>query len=307
MRKKRTSWGEYSYEDTYNKNSLNELEEKRIEEMLKEGVIKSVYATKTIKAGDQFEVEIYPEFTRRQIREQGLPRTNKAQRNLNDRNARKRAERLINANFGKGDLWVTLTYRPGDLPGDIEEAERNMKNYIRRMNYRRGRLGIEKAKYMYVTEYDHTPGGEVRCHHHMIVDGGLSMDEVENLWKKGERNNVRRISPDENGIAGMAQYITKDPKGKKRWKSSKNLKQPEERKNHSTFKASHVKKIVQGKLDIKEITEKKYREYIYTNSQVRYNDKNGRFYIYVRMRKRTRGNRNDDEESEKKGRKKRKS
>lgn len=282
-KKRRTSYIKYSYDDTF-VDPLEQAEEYRIERMLKEGLVKSVYATKTIKAGNQFEVEIYPEFTKKEADVAKLVKTNKAQKNLNSKNARKRLERLINNNFTDGDLWITMTYSPENLPQNIEEAQKNMQNFIGRINYRRKKEGLEKAKYIYVTEYNEKKN--VRCHHHLIMDCGLDMDTVEKLWKKGKRNNVRRVSGDENGLSGLAQYLTKDPAGRKRWSSSTNLKKPKESKSYSTFKASHVKKIVEGRTSIKEIVEKKYSKMIYTYEEIKYNKFNGKFYIYVRMRER---------------------
>ena len=34
--------------------------------MLKDGKVRSIYATKEIRAGDQMDVEIYPEFSRKE-------------------------------------------------------------------------------------------------------------------------------------------------------------------------------------------------------------------------------------------------
>lgn len=96
-----------------------------------------VYATKTVKHGHQFDVEIFPDFTH-------LPGTlpkdrsnREAQRNLNDRNSRKECERRINENFGPDDYWVTLTCLPREEPQTMEDALRLFQNYIKRINYRR--------------------------------------------------------------------------------------------------------------------------------------------------------------------------
>lgn len=69
---------------------------------------KVVYALKEIRAGDQFEVEIYPQFKKMdEVPPEGrsIKKDNdKAQRNLNDKNARKYVERLINENFTDRDF-----------------------------------------------------------------------------------------------------------------------------------------------------------------------------------------------------------
>ena len=42
------------------------MEEESEKRLLKEGKTKNIYATKEIRSGDQLEIEIYPEFARRQ-------------------------------------------------------------------------------------------------------------------------------------------------------------------------------------------------------------------------------------------------
>ena len=58
MRKKRRKavYVPYDYEAAY-KNSLDKMEEANEERILKEGKVKSIYATKEIRSGDQLEVE----------------------------------------------------------------------------------------------------------------------------------------------------------------------------------------------------------------------------------------------------------
>ena len=86
---------------------------------------------------------------------------------------------------------------------------------------------------MYVTECS----DKGRWHHHFVCDGDMGLEAVEKKWKKGRRNQVRRLQKDENGLSGMANYITKqkhpEKKGKepkpvgkyqKAWKASKGLK-----------------------------------------------------------------------------------
>lgn len=280
-KRRKKKYIDYDYDNSF-VDPLDIANEKKIEDLLAKGYINSVYATKTIKAGNQFEIEIYPAFTRKECKELKLRKPNKSQRNLNDRYARKRVERLINTNFKKGDLYITLSYDNEHLPNSIEEAQKNMKNFIRRINYKRAKEGLEKAKYIYVTEFSKEK--KIRVHHHLIIDCGLSGELVENMWKHGRRNNIRKCDPDKDGLTGLAKYLVKDPKGSKRWCSSTNLKKPKESKSYHSFKASHVKKIVQRRASVKDLVENKYKNYIYTSEEIKYNEVNGKFYIYVRMR-----------------------
>lgn len=274
---------DYDYESIY-RDDLTGFSQPFIDSMLSGKIESQVYVTKTIKAGNQVEVEIYPAFTRRQIRE--LSRgTSKAQSNLNDKNARKKIERRINHNFGKGDLWGTLTYREKDLPTDLEEASKNMKNFIRRLKNRRKREGVvSDFKYIYVTELS----SNGRIHHHFIMDHGLSMDVVESIWKHGDRNELRRLDYSlQDGLSGVANYLVKDQKfrgkSKKRWCCSKNLKDPIPSKNHSKFRNSHVIKMVKNQNIIAEMLEAEYKNCMFKYAEVKHNDFNGKFYIYARM------------------------
>lgn len=281
-RKKRSKsvYINYDYENTFTEPVGGGEDTAHIKALLAAGSIKSIYATKTIKSGRQFEVEIYPEFTRKQAAAVKVKKNKQAQKNLNDKNSRKRAQRLINANFTNGDYWITLTYTSENLPPDIETAQKDMQNYIRRVNYRRKKEGLPPAKYLYITEQGEKTK---RIHHHLIINKGLDADTLEVLWSKGKRNNVRRISEDENGLAGLSQYLTKDPKGRKRWKSSKNLKKPIESKSYSRFKFSRIRRMIENQNIIQAELEKEYKGKRFLSAEVRYNENNGRFYIYARM------------------------
>lgn len=111
----------------------------------------------------------------------------KAQRNLNDKNARKYVERLINENFTDRDLWLTFTYDNEHLPpdGDIDAAIKNVQKFIRRVNYQRKKRGLPNARYVYVTAYN--PTEEIRWHHHIVMDGeGYKYDALEAVYIKGK-------------------------------------------------------------------------------------------------------------------------
>lgn len=284
MKKGKRKYVEYNYEATYIED-IDHATDSKIERLLKQGKIKSVYTTKTIKAGKQFEVEIYPSFTKKQITGAGVKKNNyQAQKNLNDKNARKKLERLIHANFKENDLYLTFTYDNKHLPASIEEAKKKMKNYIDRINYRRKKLGMGNAKYIYITEYSNKR--KIRCHHHLIMDGAMSMDDVEKAWKCG-RTSASRIKPDGDGtLSALATYLSKDPAGSKRWCSSLNLKKPYESKSYTAFRACHIRKMVEARHRVKEMLEKKYCNKKLIFEEIRYNEVNDYVYIYAKMSER---------------------
>ena len=96
--KKRSNFIDYDYENFYDEPIIS-LEKK-----------KAIYVTKTIRAGNIFEVEIYPAFTKKEF-DAFKPRrkpTRKAQMNLNNKNSQKRFIRLMNTNFDFDDYIMHL-------------------------------------------------------------------------------------------------------------------------------------------------------------------------------------------------------
>ena len=90
INRKKKVWDQYDYENIYDK-SFDELTGEFIGAVVKppKGIS---YTTKTIKAGNQFEVEIYPAFKCSRDLHEGIickkekKDTRQAKKNLNDRN-----------------------------------------------------------------------------------------------------------------------------------------------------------------------------------------------------------------------------
>lgn len=281
MRKK--YYDNYDYEEAYNE-QIEKLEEAEAERITKKGK-GAGYRTTTTEAGRMIEVDIYPTFNVRH----DMPRTKRgresrpAQKNLNDKRARRYLNQLASANFGKGDLWGTFTYRAGEEPESIDDAEKKFGNFIRRINRRRKRAGKENIKYIYVTEWEDGEKG-VRCHHHAILSGDVDRDEIEQLWYHGDRTETKRLAPDpDTHIAGLVHYITKDPKGKKRWKTSKGLKKPTITRSYSKFGKTKVRKMACDYTLLESELKKKYKNARFVDAKVYQNEINGGFYIYARM------------------------
>ena len=281
MRKK--VYDNYDYEEAYNE-QIEKLEEAEAERIAKKHK-GAGYRTTTTEAGRMIEVDIYPTFNVRH----DMPRTKRgresrpAQKNLNDKRARRYLNQLASANFGKGDLWGTFTYRAGEEPEDIDDAEKKFGNFIRRINRRRKRAGKPNLKYIYVTEWENGEKG-VRCHHHAIFDGDVDRDEIETLWYHGDRTETKRLAPDpDTHITGLVHYITKDPKGKKRWKTSKGLKKPTITRSYSKFGKNAVRKMAFDRSLIETELKKKYKNARFVDASVFMNEINGGFYIYARM------------------------
>ncbi len=186
-------------------------------------------------------------------------------------------------------IWLTLSYDDLHLPDCIERAQKDAQNWIKRVNRRRAKLGHSPARYVYVIEHGESQSKHrrVRCHIHVVMDGELPMEEALALWTCGQRNHARRLAFDENGLSGLAQYITKDsPTARKKWCASKGLRRPVEHKNHRTFRRRRVEKLALSPGLMCTEMEKQYPGYWFIRGDVRWNGFNGQFYLSAKMRRR---------------------
>ena len=196
--------------------------------------------------------------------------THKSCEKQNDRRSRIYFGQFVNCNFGAGDLHVTLTYSDTMLPASIEEAERHVRNYIKRLNYARTKAGLPPCKWIIVTEHneDESTGKPTRIHHHVIMDGALDRDVVEALWSYGKGKNKQpmgfvnadRLQISEDGLCAIAEYLTKRRTHCKRWTSSHGLRKPECYRRDGRISQRKLAKLGRGEIDVSEI-EREYHGY----------------------------------------------
>ena len=205
------------------------------------------------------------------------------QKNLNNKNAKRYFNQLAKSNFNITDYHTSLTYSKENMPGSVEEAEKIVTNYFRRLKRLRAKKGLPPLKYLLVTEI----GQRGKIHHHVIMNGGLSRDEVEDLWRKLGYANTDRLQFDAKGIEGLCNYLCKDPQGKRRWKQSKNLIKPWYRTptdgKYSKQKIEQMAKLPQDSEEIKCFWEKQYRGYQLDESRAEFNTSIGQWSIYLKM------------------------
>lgn len=184
------------------------------------------YREKRIISGQREEIFLYPEFSKQKkgSRKKKWRKSSATQQRLNERNATRALTRLINCNFGTGDYMVTLEYQDWNRPDNIEQVKADMRNYIRRLQYHYRKQGMV-MKYIMVFEEGEFRGN---LHVHLFLTGGVSRDKIEDLWGRGCAN-CKRLQPEHyEGLDKIAGYVSKQPKGTKRWIPSKNLDKPVE-------------------------------------------------------------------------------
>ena len=177
--------------------------------------------------GQFAEVELYPVFQPPGKRRSRCRPTKECQRRLNQRASQMKLARLLRMNFAEGDLEIDLTYAS---PESVEGAAADLRKFLRELRKIWRKAG-EELRYIYTMEQGKKSG---RVHFHLVLNQGpLGRDELESLWGHGYAN-ARRLRMDENGVSGLAGYLSKQGRkrkpedaGKRSWSCSRNLKRPE--------------------------------------------------------------------------------
>ena len=251
------------------------------------------YRTRTIKAGDRLEAEVYPIFGRekeKRLRKEKKNRTPDRVFRNNINRAKRRLVLLMYENFQVNDgIHLTLTYAGNNLP-TYEQAKRDVKNFTRRVKRLREKRGLPELKYIGSIGHD----SDQRIHIHCAMSGGISRDELEAIWGKGIANAMR-IQDFGGGLQGLANYLYKQNEREKMkgnranmkaWFCSRNLKQPKEHVSDSKMSRARVKAVAfDFQNEAKVVMERVYPGYVYDSCTVFYSDVTDGVYIRCTMRK----------------------
>lgn len=250
------------------------------------------YRRRITLAGPRMECEIYPVFGKQEeakARAAKQNQTKEKQRRLNEKRAIRHLVQLADANFSEKDIHLTLTYREAPT---WEKTRKDVRNFLLKVKRYREKKGLPALKYIYTMEgrWDRSGGaGKHRIHIHMLMNGGVSREDLEAMWEQGYAN-ADRLQPDERGLEAIARYIVKErelnDRGK-RWSASRNLTQPKTRSTDARTSNGKVKLIARGmQAEAKEEMEKMYQAYQFVECRVYYSDQVDGVYIRVLMRRR---------------------
>lgn len=240
------------------------------------------YRVKKIISGDYAELEIYPVYGNGRTmpkRERGN-QTADAQKKINDRNRVKNFYRKLNANFGKHDLVLHVTYS-GDAP-DEQRVKRDVTNYIRRIKRYRKKIGLPEMKYAYVTESADGDKNPTRIHAHIVMTGGGDgwqaaaqyRAKMEMMWTCGDYANADFLQPkpDSNGLEPLARYMLKNRGTIKRIACSKNMKQPKIRTSDTVVTKRRAERAATDHAKTVELCEKICAGYECQDTEIRENE-----------------------------------
>ena len=253
------------------------------------------YRRRTTISGPRIDAEVFPVFGvahRTALRRARSQQTSKAQQIANEERRRIRLIQLVEANFTDKDLAIGLDYA-GKVPTP-ERVDRDLKTFFEKVRRRRRKYGLPELKYIAAIGGDEMPSAGysgTRPHAHVIMQGGIDRDELEQMWGHG-RANTQRLQPRDEGLGGISVYFTKQMqdrpprKGVKRYRTSRNLTQPIRRSRDAKMPNSRVKRVAYDfENQAKAVMEKLYPGYVLQQCSVRYSDVVSGVYIRCVLRK----------------------
>ena len=248
------------------------------------------YRRSVTLAGDRMECEIYPVFGKDETQKARAAKKNttpEKQKRLNDERARRHLIQLADANFTEKDIHLTLTYKHETT---LTACRTDIRNFLLRVKRYREKNNLDELKYIYTIEgkIEKRQGFPVsRIHVHMLMNGGVSRELLEEMWELGYAN-ADRLQPTERGLEEIASYIIKEAnQGGRKYSASRNLTQPKTRKTDAKTSNRTVKAIAHDiRNEAKAEMEKLYPKYSYVDCKVYYSDQIDGVYIRVLMRRR---------------------
>ena len=126
----------------------------------------------------------------------------------NEKAAVQRLARIINANFGAGDLWLTLKYSDARLPVTKEEAKKEVSKFIRNLGRTYKKATGRKLRYICCTsDTSSKTGDRVRLHHHLVMDRA-AYELLCRYWPQEEISYT--ILDGRKDHTDLARYIVKN-------------------------------------------------------------------------------------------------
>ena len=205
--------------------------------------------------GDFARVQIFPVRSYQYGRKRKMKPTGAAMQKLNRERRARLLSDLVNLNFTKQDHQLKLDYtafrkQHGRNP-EPDEVLREIRNFMRRLKRAYAKRGVE-LKYIYCSEIG--ARGHI-SHHHVIINAGLSFEEIRGLWRAGGIW-MRKLYFDRKGCYDLAGYFVKAKYTYRSYTASKNLRRPQEAgkdkcifKSDYTVRQKQVNAIMNGELE----------------------------------------------------------
>lgn len=160
--------------------------------------------------------------------------SSEAQKRLNAVHSWQQLELSLAANYGAGDLWVTVTYDDEHLPRNRKEAKLRFKYFLAKLAQERKKRKREAVVHA-CTEHKHRHEDhwqDRRWHHHFVLNAsGDDYELIRRCWIYGSNIEIRKLRLDaEHTFEQIARYMCKeapDKLGQHCWMKTRNAKKPE--------------------------------------------------------------------------------
>ena len=159
--------------------------------------------------------------------------SSEAQQRMNAKYSYQKLELQLAANYGPGDLFVTVTYDDAHLPADRAAAEACFKYFLRKLRAARGRKAVPVVHWN--TEHKHEHDDyyqDRRWHHHFFLDAsGEDFEMIRRCWIYGANIEIRKLKIDkDHSYEALARYLCKESRdrpGLRCWSYTRSAKHPE--------------------------------------------------------------------------------
>lgn len=145
----------------------------------------------------------------------------------NERAAARRLARIINTNFGTGDLFLTLKYSDARLPANKADAKKTASKFLRNLGRAFKKQTGRKLRYVICTsDTSSKTSGKARLHHHIIMDRA-AYELCCKYWPQAEM--AYELLDGRQDHTDLARYILKNSSKDDKdhaWSTSRGLDKP---------------------------------------------------------------------------------
>ena len=251
---------------------------------------------KTVCGDNYMEIDILPisQQEHRAGRGKKEKPSSQAQKNLNDKRAKRYFIQKAETNFHAGDLRVDLTYNDANRPATVEQAEHCFELLRRKIVRWCKKEGYPNPKWMCITEHGANRRGKmVRIHHHLLLSGYIDREALEKMWSTGRGKNARplgivrtvRLQPQDGTLLPLLAYLVKQSAGKRHWRGSLHLAEPKRpRPNDSKYTRAKLARLAQNQVYDKAWWAAQYPGWELVEAQADYNELSG-WAVMARLRR----------------------
>lgn len=147
----------------------------------------------------------------------------------NEQEAVKQLARIINCNFQKGDLFITLKYIDDKLPSEYEHHRKVGAEFIRKLRNAEKKAEREMGIYIMVNaNWSPKRNAPARLHHHLIIKD-TSIDTIREVWEQYGTVSVE-VLDNRADHSDLAAYLIANVKpetaGQRRYTKARGMDKP---------------------------------------------------------------------------------